>query len=71
MQEYTLGRVRHRDYYLDLRTLGAAGRSWLDTARPVHDAGSTYTNDPMPTLAIGRAYDVLIHLDQVHEATKL
>ncbi|MFJ9518546.1 erythromycin esterase family protein [Kitasatospora sp. NPDC101801] len=71
MQEYTLDRVSQRDYYLDLRTLPTAGRSWLDTPRPVYEAGSSYQGDPRPTLAIGRAYDILIHLDQVHEAVKL
>ncbi|MGW3657379.1 erythromycin esterase family protein [Streptomyces sp. NPDC005151] len=71
MQEYTLDRVHHRDYYLDLRTLPAAGRTWLNTPRPVYDAGSSFKNDPLPTLAISQAYDILIHLNQVHEATKL
>ncbi|GAA1185847.1 erythromycin esterase [Kitasatospora gansuensis] len=71
MQEYTLDRVRHRDYYLDLRTLPAAGRTWLDTPRPVYEAGSSFKNDPLPTLAIGQAYDMLIHLHQVHEAGKI
>ncbi|MFF2041054.1 erythromycin esterase family protein [Kitasatospora sp. NPDC058170] len=71
MQEYTLDRVRHRDFYLDLRTLAAAGRSWLDTARPVYEAGSSFRSDPLPTLAVNRAYDVLVHLHQVREATSL
>lgn len=71
MQEYTLDRVRHRDYYLDLRTLPVAGRAWLDTPRPVYEAGSSFKDDPLPTLAISRAYDILIHLHQVREATKL
>ncbi|MFD9337847.1 erythromycin esterase family protein [Streptomyces sp. NPDC060028] len=71
MQEYTLDRVRHRDYYLDLRTLPAAARTWLNTPRPVYEAGSSFKNDPLPTLAISQAYDILIHLNQVHEATPL
>lgn len=71
MQEYTLNRVHHRDYYLDLRTLPAAGRTWLDTPRPTYEAGSSFKNDPLPTLAIIRAYDILIHLNQVHAATSL
>ncbi|WP_030776129.1 erythromycin esterase family protein [Streptomyces sp. NRRL F-2664] len=70
MQEYTLDRVRHRDYYLDLRTLPAAARSWLEVPRPVHDAGSSFRT-PLPTLAISRAYDVLIHLHRVRAATPL
>ncbi|MCX4851714.1 erythromycin esterase family protein [Streptomyces sp. NBC_00893] len=71
MQEYTLDRVHHRDYYLDLRTLPAAGRTWLDTPRPTYEAGSSFKKDPLPTLAITRAYDILIHLNQVHAATRL
>lgn len=71
MQEHTLDRVRHRDYYLDLRTLPAAGRAWLNTPRPVYEAGSSFKNDPLPTLAISKAHDILIHLHQVNEATKL
>ncbi|MFE3765533.1 erythromycin esterase family protein [Streptomyces sp. NPDC059104] len=71
MQEHTLDRVRHRDYYLDLRTLPAAGRTWLNTPRPVYEAGSSFKKDPLPTLAITPAYDVLIHLNQVRAATGL
>ncbi|MFH8610598.1 erythromycin esterase family protein [Streptomyces sp. NPDC018029] len=71
MQEYTLDQVHHRDYYVDLRTLPAAARSWLDTPRPVYDAGSSFKNDPLPTLAVKKAYDVLIHLHRVHEAVPL
>ncbi|MEU7070115.1 erythromycin esterase family protein [Streptomyces narbonensis] len=71
MNEYTLDRVRHRDFYVDLRTAPTAARAWLDRARPVYDAGSTFTPDPLPTLALGRAYDVLIHLHRVRAADKL
>ncbi|MCX4539202.1 erythromycin esterase family protein [Streptomyces sp. NBC_01565] len=71
MQEYTLDRVHHRDYYLDLRALPAAGRTWLNTPRPTYEAGSSFKKDPLPTLAITRAYDILIHLNQVHAATTL
>lgn len=71
MQEYLLDRVRHRDYYLDLRTLPTAARDWLSIARPVYDAGSSFKDDPLPTLAISKAYDILIHLHQVREAFPL
>lgn len=70
MNEHTLDRVRYRDFYLDLRTAPAAARTWLDRAQPVYDAGSTFTPDPLPTLALGRAYDVLIHLHHVRTADK-
>ncbi|MER7702643.1 erythromycin esterase family protein [Kitasatospora sp. NPDC097605] len=71
MNEHTLDRVRYRDYYVDLRTVPRAARDWLDVSRPTYDAGSVFLNDPMPRLAVGRAYDVLIHLDEVHAARKL
>ncbi|MFE4518209.1 erythromycin esterase family protein [Kitasatospora sp. NPDC056783] len=70
MNEYTLDQVRHRDYYVDLRTAPRAARDWLDVSRPTYDAGSVYVSDPMPRLAIGRAYDVLVHLHQVTPARK-
>ncbi|MFB6837857.1 erythromycin esterase family protein [Streptomyces sp. NPDC056361] len=71
MNEHTLDRVRHRDFYLDLRTARTPARAWLDRTRPVYDAGSTFTPDPLPTLSLGRAYDILIHLHQVRAADKL
>ncbi|MFI1655082.1 erythromycin esterase family protein [Streptomyces sp. NPDC020472] len=71
MNEHTLDRVRYRDFSLDLRTAPAAARAWLDRARPVYDAGSTFTPDPLPTLALGRAYDILIHLHRVRAADEL
>ncbi|MEV7596991.1 erythromycin esterase family protein [Kitasatospora sp. NPDC089797] len=71
MNEYLLDRVRPRDYYLDLRQAPPAARTWLDTARPTYDAGATFRSDPLPTLALGPAYDVLIHLHRVRAAGKL
>ncbi|MFI5648959.1 erythromycin esterase family protein [Kitasatospora sp. NPDC051705] len=70
MNEYTLDQVRHRDYYVDLRTAPRAARDWLAVSRPSYDAGSIYVSDPMPRLAIGQAYDILIHLNQVTQARK-
>ncbi|WP_308368747.1 hypothetical protein [Streptomyces sp. ISL-36] len=56
----------------------AAARTWLNSARPVYEAGTVFTKDPLPTLALalgpglglglGQAYDVLVHLTQVREA---
>ncbi|MFD3517620.1 erythromycin esterase family protein [Streptomyces sp. NPDC058657] len=68
MQEHTLDRVHHRDYYVDLRTLPAAAADWLATPRPVYDAGSSFKSDPLPVLAVREAYDVLVHLHRVREA---
>ncbi|MEU6163207.1 erythromycin esterase family protein [Streptomyces tanashiensis] len=71
MNEHTLDRVGYRDFYLDLRTAPAAAHDWLDRPRPVYDAGSTFTPDPLPTLALGGAYDVLVHLHRVRAAERL
>ncbi|WP_405747187.1 erythromycin esterase family protein [Streptomyces sp. NBC_01525] len=69
--EYTLKQVRYRDYYADLRKAPAAARSWLDISRPTYNVGTQYPNDKTPEIAIGRAYDVLVHLHTVREASKL
>ncbi|MFJ8309678.1 MULTISPECIES: erythromycin esterase family protein [unclassified Streptomyces] len=69
--EYTLDQVRYRDYYADLRKAPAAARSWLDISRPTYNVGTQYPNDKTPETAIGRAYDVLVHLHTVREAGKL
>ncbi|HJD82146.1 erythromycin esterase family protein [Kitasatospora aureofaciens] len=71
MNEYLLDRVRPRDYYLDLRQAPPAARTWLDTAHPTYDAGTTFSRDPLPTLALGAGYDVLIHLHRVRAAERL
>ncbi|GHF56457.1 hypothetical protein GCM10018790_38060 [Kitasatospora xanthocidica] len=71
MAEHTLDRVRHRDYYLDLRSVPPATRAWLDTARPTYDAGTVFERDPLPTLAIGGAYDALVHLHRTTAAHRL
>ncbi|MBO1418718.1 erythromycin esterase family protein [Streptomyces sp. FH025] len=71
MTEYALDRVRRRDYYLDLRRAPSAARAWLATPRPTYDAGTTFQRDPLPTLAIGPAYDLLVHLHQVRAAEQL
>ncbi|CAM5316314.1 erythromycin esterase family protein [Streptomyces abikoensis] len=65
--EHTLDKVRHRDFYADLR---AAGRDpvvggWLATARPTFVIPGRYPNDPAPRLALGRAFDVVVHLHHV------
>ncbi|MGW7446464.1 erythromycin esterase family protein [Kitasatospora sp. NPDC054795] len=71
MNEYVLDRVRPRDYYVDLRSAPPATRSWLDTARPTYDAGTEFRSDPLPRLAIGPAYDALVHLHETGAARLL
>ncbi|MFJ8232527.1 erythromycin esterase family protein [Streptomyces sp. NPDC094448] len=67
--EHTLDRVRHRDFYADLRTAAPAARDWLNTARPTRSIGTLFhDNYPLYDLALGRSFDVLIHLNTVREA---
>lgn len=70
MNEYTLDKVRYRDYYLDIRNAPAAARAWLDVARPTRNIGTQYPYPP-GDLAIARSFDVLIHLRDVREADQL
>ncbi|MFG3533217.1 erythromycin esterase family protein [Streptomyces sp. NPDC047917] len=67
--EHTLDQVRHRDYYADLRTAAPAARDWLDTARPTRSIGTLFNDHyPLYDLALGRAFDALVHLHGVREA---
>ncbi|WP_048579045.1 erythromycin esterase family protein [Streptomyces viridochromogenes] len=65
--ERTLDRVRHRDYVLDLRSVGAPAHDWLRRARPTRSIGTAYPDGPHD-IALARSYDVLIHLHQVGAA---
>lgn len=69
--EYTLDQVRYRDYYADLRKAPPAARNWLDTPHPTYNIGTQFPVDGTPELAIGQAYDVLVHLHSVRAAQTL
>ncbi|NUW30057.1 erythromycin esterase family protein [Nonomuraea sp. SMC257] len=72
--EHTLDKVRHRDYLLSLRQAGQnpAVRTWLDTARPTYTIPATYMPEMFTKpLALGKAYDSLIHLHRVKAADPL
>ncbi|UQI45518.1 erythromycin esterase family protein [Streptomyces sp. HU2014] len=71
--EHTLDQVRHRDFYVDLR---AAGRDpvaggWLDTARPAFLIPGRYPNQPVAPLALGRGFDIVVHLHEVGASVPL
>ncbi|CAL9599402.1 hypothetical protein SUDANB58_05406 [Streptomyces sp. enrichment culture] len=65
--EHTLDRVRHRDYAVDLRTVGAPAGPWLRRARPTRSIGTDYPDGPYD-VALARSHDVLIHLHRVEAA---
>ncbi|MFI8084474.1 erythromycin esterase family protein [Kitasatospora sp. NPDC086009] len=69
MSEYTLDQVRHRDFYLDVRTAPAAARAWLSGTRPVRTYGTQYPYPP-GNVALGTSFDVLVHLHDVREADR-
>ncbi|MCC2279861.1 erythromycin esterase family protein [Streptomyces sp. ET3-23] len=71
--EYVLDKIRHRDFYVDLRAAGRdrVVRDWLNTARPTFVIPGRYPNRPAPPLALGRGYDVVVHLHQVHASVLL
>ncbi|WP_437108825.1 erythromycin esterase family protein [Streptomyces sp. enrichment culture] len=65
--EHTLDRVRHRDYVVDLRTVGAPADAWLSRARPTRRIGTACPDGPYE-VALARSHDVLIHLHEVRAA---
>ncbi|MFG2826903.1 erythromycin esterase family protein [Streptomyces sp. NPDC048434] len=68
--ERTLDRVRYRDYAVDLRTVGSPARAWLAAARPTRSIGTEYPDGPHD-VALGRSYDILIHLHHIEAARLL
>ncbi|GAA5609402.1 hypothetical protein Spla01_00532 [Streptomyces platensis] len=70
--EYTLDRVRHRDYVLDLRTAPPAARTWLATARMTKTIGTAYPGPGTEyRIALARSHDIVVHLHRVRAARLL
>ncbi|WP_246033341.1 erythromycin esterase family protein [Streptomyces hundungensis] len=69
--EYTLDRVRYRDYYADLRKIPASARTWFATPRPTYSIGTQYPTNQILLNALGTSYDILVHLHSVRAADKL
>ncbi|MEV1064655.1 erythromycin esterase family protein [Streptomyces sp. NPDC050263] len=65
--EAVLDQVRYRDYVVDLRSVSAPAREWLDVVRPVRFIGTDHPG-PEFRIALGRSHDVLIHLHRVEAA---
>ncbi|MFI1159233.1 erythromycin esterase family protein [Streptomyces sioyaensis] len=65
--ERTLDQVRYRNYAVDLRTVGSPARAWLAAARPTRSIGTAYPAGPYD-IALGRSYDILIHLHHITAA---
>jgi erythromycin esterase len=65
--ERTLDGVRHRNFALDLRSVGAPADEWLRRARPTRSIDTAYPDGPHD-IALAHSYDVLIHLHRVEAA---
>lgn len=68
--EEVLERVSRRDYYFDLRAAPEPARDWLMEKRLTRSIGNAWPEDPYRT-ALGRQFDVLIHLHRVTAADLL
>ncbi|MBH1936018.1 erythromycin esterase family protein [Streptomyces sp. AV19] len=68
--EHTLDRVRHDDYFLDLRDAPPAARAWLNTSRPTRTIGTEYPV-PLTDIRLTHSYGALIHLHRIRAADKL
>ncbi|MFH8491679.1 erythromycin esterase family protein [Streptomyces longisporoflavus] len=69
MNEYTLDKVRHDDYFLDVRTAPAAARKWLGKARPTQSIGTAYPDGPHK-IRLAPTHDILVHLHDVTAARR-
>ncbi|MFD4630441.1 erythromycin esterase family protein [Streptomyces sp. NPDC058284] len=67
MNEHTLDKVRLDGYFVDLRTLPAATRKWLGTARVTRSIGSGWPDGPYK-IRLAPSHDILIHLHEVTAA---
>ncbi|MFF1378192.1 erythromycin esterase family protein [Streptomyces sp. NPDC058308] len=67
MNEYTIDKVRHDDYFVDLRTLPATTRKWLGEARVTRSIGSGWPDGPYK-IRLAPSHDILIHLHRVSAA---
>ncbi|WP_327357257.1 erythromycin esterase family protein [Streptomyces sp. NBC_01304] len=68
--EHTLEQVRRGDYYLDLRRVSPAARTWLSGFRPTWSIGNAWPDQPQP-VRLGTSYDVLVHLHRITAADRL
>ncbi|MEU5956538.1 erythromycin esterase family protein [Streptomyces sp. NPDC047525] len=65
--EYTLDKVRHDDYFLDVRTAPPAARKWLSKGRTTRNIGTAYPDGPYK-IRLAPTHDILIHLHDVTAA---
>ncbi|NLG60312.1 MAG: erythromycin esterase family protein [Gammaproteobacteria bacterium] len=69
--EHTLDRPRQRDYILDMRTAPHSVRTWLSKPRPTYNIGAGWPDPVEYRIALGKAHDILIHLNDIEATTYL
>ncbi|MFE3203270.1 erythromycin esterase family protein [Embleya sp. NPDC059237] len=70
--EYTLDRVRYRDFVVDLRNAPGEARTWLAEPHTIKNIGATYPGiADAPQIQLAKTHDVVIHLRQVNAADML
>lgn len=69
--EHTLDRPRQRDYILDMRTAPHSVRTWLSKPRPTYNIGAGWPDPTEYRIALGKAHDILIHLNEIEATTYL
>lgn len=67
MNEHTLDKVRHDDYFVDMRSLPGSTRAWLSKARVTRSIGSGWPDGPYK-IRLAPSHDILIHLHRVTAA---
>ncbi|MBW5422191.1 erythromycin esterase family protein [Streptomyces sp. BG9H] len=67
MNEHTLDKVRHDDYFVDMRSLPKPTRAWLSEARVTRSIGSGWPDGPYK-IRLAPSHDILIHLHRVTAA---
>lgn len=67
MNEHTLDKVRHDDYFVDMRSLPESTRAWLSKARVTRSIGSGWPDGPYK-IRLAPSHDILIHLHRVTAA---
>ncbi|WP_413760465.1 erythromycin esterase family protein [Streptomyces sp. MMBL 11-3] len=67
--EDTLDKVRQEDYVLDMRTAPNSARAWLAKPRLTYNIGAGWPDPQTYRIGLGKAHDILIHLNDV-EATE-
>ncbi|PZG51943.1 erythromycin esterase [Spongiactinospora gelatinilytica] len=65
--EHTLDQIDDDDHLLDLRTVPARARAWLQVPRPTGVVGTVYPV-AAPLIRLAHSYDMLIHLRRITAA---